>query len=130
MNQEQIDLRYQIQVNVKTQYLDEQSDPEQSRFVFAYTVTINNNGTLAAQLLSRHWLITDGNQKTQEVIGEGVVGEKPLIQPGDSFEYTSGTVINTQVGSMHGNYQMIGSDGHLFNAVIEPFTLALPHALH
>jgi ApaG protein len=124
------DQSYHIQVDVETQYLDEQSAPEQNRFVFAYTVTIRNTGTVPARLLSRHWIITDANGKEQEVRGEGVVGEQPHLKPGEGFQYTSGTMLETPVGSMRGSYQMIADDGKDFDAEIPPFTLSLPHTLH
>jgi ApaG protein len=121
---------YHIQVDVETQYLDDQSAPEQNRFVFAYTITIRNTGTVPARLLSRHWIITDANGKEQEVRGEGVVGEQPHLKPGEGFQYTSGTMLETPVGSMRGTYQMIADDGKDFDAEIPPFTLSLPHTLH
>lgn len=122
--------RYHVEVSVTTQYLPAQSEPAQNRYAFAYEVTISNRGTLAAQLLSRHWLITDGNGKRQEVQGPGVVGEQPLIPPGDSYVYSSGTLLETQVGSMQGSYQMQAEDGHDFDAPIAPFRLAVPGVLH
>lgn len=122
--------RYQIDVSVVTRYLPEQSQPEQSRFAFAYNVTIVNNGQVPAQLLSRHWLITDGNGQVQEVRGAGVVGEQPLIAPGASHSYSSGTLMATQVGTMQGSYQMLAEDGIRFDAPIAPFRLAVPGALH
>ncbi|TBU86261.1 Co2+/Mg2+ efflux protein ApaG [Phytopseudomonas dryadis] len=122
--------RYQIDVSVVTRYLPEQSQPEQSRFAFAYNVTIVNNGQVPAQLLSRHWLITDGNGQVQEVRGAGVVGEQPLIAPGTSHSYSSGTLMATQVGTMQGSYQMLAEDGIRFDAPIAPFRLAVPGALH
>ena len=124
------DPRYQIDVSVETRYLPEQSTPEQNRYAFAYTVTIHNAGSEAAKLLSRHWIITDGDGRVQEVRGAGVVGEKPLIEPGASHTYTSGTVMATKVGSMHGSYQMVATDGHHFDAEIPAFRLAVPGALH
>lgn len=124
------DSPYQIDVSVATQYLPEQSQVEQHRFAFAYTVTITNNGQLAAKLLSRHWLITDGEGRVQEVRGAGVVGEKPLIAPGHRHTYTSGTVMTTRVGTMQGSYQMIAEDGTSFDAQIAPFRLAVPGSLH
>jgi len=121
---------YQIDVEVETQYIEEQSIPEEDRYVFAYTVTIRNSGNQPAKLLTRHWIITDGNGKTQEVHGEGVVGEQPHIGPGDYFRYTSGTVLDTPVGTMQGSYQMLADDGEQFDAIIPVFTLSLPHTLH
>ena len=119
-----------IEVLVQISYLPEQSLPENNRFVFAYTITISNLGTQNAQLLNRHWFITDANDHVQEVVGEGVVGEQPVIAPGQSFNYTSGTMIETEYGHMHGSYQMINEDGQLFEAKIPAFTLARPHSLH
>jgi ApaG protein len=122
--------KYHISINVKTAYLDEQSDPSADRYVFAYTITIANNGTVAAQLISRHWIITDANNVTQEVKGLGVVGEQPLLRPGESFEYTSGTAMATPVGTMQGSYQMVAEDGNKFDAEIPLFTLSMPRVLH
>lgn len=121
---------YQIDIDVETHYLEEQSAPEENRYVFAYTITIRNNGNLPAKLLQRHWVITDGDGKTEEVRGEGVVGEQPHIAPGDNFRYTSGTVLDTPVGTMQGSYQMRGEDGEEFDAIIPVFTLSAPHTLH
>lgn len=122
--------KYHISINVKTTYLDEQSDPSADRYVFAYTITIANNGTVAAQLISRHWIITDANNVTQEVKGLGVVGEQPLLRPGENFEYTSGTAMATPVGTMQGSYQMVAEDGNKFDAEIPLFTLSMPRVLH
>jgi ApaG protein len=119
-----------IDIDVETHYIEEQSLPDQDRYVFAYTITINNTGELAAKLLRRHWIITDSEGNTQEVRGEGVVGEQPDIAPGDLYRYTSGTILETPVGTMHGSYLMRGDDGREFNAEIPPFTLAIPHILH
>ncbi len=124
------DPRYQVDVSVVTRYLPEQSQPEQNRFAFAYTVTIVNRGELSAKLLSRHWLITDGDGRVQEVRGAGVVGQQPLIEPGDSHTYSSGTLIATHVGTMQGSYQMLAEDGKRFDADIAPFRLAVPGSLH
>ncbi len=124
------DPRHDIRVSVQSYYISEQSNPDDNHYVFAYTVNIHNNGSVPAKLLSRHWIITDSDGKTQEVTGEGVIGEQPHIQPGDSFEYTSGTHMETPVGSMHGSYQMMADDGVNFDAEIPAFTLALPSALH
>jgi len=121
---------YNIAVDVETSYLEEQSAPEMNRYVFAYTITIRNKGSQSAKLLTRHWIINDANGNVQEVHGEGVVGEQPYLKPGDSFQYTSGTVIETPVGSMHGSYQMLSQDGTPFDADIPAFTLSLPHKLH
>ena len=122
--------KYQISVSVNTSYLAEQSDPSADRYVFAYTVTIANSGTVAAQLISRHWIITDAENVTQEVKGLGVVGEQPLLRPGESFEYTSGTAMATPVGTMRGTYQMVAEDGNKFEAEIPQFTLSMPRVLH
>ncbi len=123
--------KYQIDVQVRSEYDAEQSDVAHDRFVFSYTVTIANTGNVAAQLVSRHWIVTsaDGRQ-VQEVRGLGVVGEQPLLQPGESFEYTSGCVIATPVGAMHGSYQMIADDGTKFEAPIDEFPLVMPRVLH
>ena len=122
--------RYQIDVSVTTRYLPAQSQPEQSRYAFSYKVTIVNNGELPAQLLSRHWIITDGDGRVQEVRGAGVIGQQPHIAPGASHTYSSGTVMATQVGTMQGSYQMLAEDGKRFDAIIAPFRLAVPGALH
>ena len=119
-----------IEIDVKTNYLEAQSSPEEERYVFTYNVTIHNTGKVATKLMTRHWIITDANGHVQEVHGEGVVGEKPYLRPGESFEYTSGTVLETPVGSMQGSYQMVTDDGLAFDAEIPAFTLALPHTLH
>ena len=124
------DQRYRIKVSVRSDYLPEQSRAAEHRYAFAYTVTIENLGTEAAQLLDRHWVITDTEGKVQEVRGEGVVGEKPYLKPGQSFRYTSGTLLDTPVGSMHGSYGMIADDGTRFEAEIAPFSLAIPKTLH
>ena len=119
-----------IQVDVETRYIEEQSNPEQNYYVFAYTITIQNKGRQAAQLLTRHWVITDSNQKVQEVRGEGVVGEQPLLKPGEQFVYTSGTMLETAVGTMKGSYQMRADDGSHFDAEIDEFVLSTPRVLH
>lgn len=124
------DSRYQVDVSVVTHYLADQSQPEQDRFAFAYTITVQNNGEIATKLLSRHWVITDGDGHVEEVRGEGVVGQKPLIAAGESHTYTSGTVMSTEVGTMQGSYQMLADDGKRFDAIIKPFRLAVPGALH
>lgn len=121
---------YNISVTVDSQYIEAESNPEANRFVFAYTVKVQNKGNIGAKLISRHWIITDANNRTQEVKGKGVIGEQPYLKPGESFEYTSGTMMETPVGSMHGTYQMIANDEHSFDAIIEPFTLALPKILN
>ena len=122
--------QYDIRVSVKTEYLPSESDEDNSKYVFAYTITVENHGTESAKLLSRHWVITDAESRVQEVKGKGVIGEQPHLREGESFSYTSGTMIETQVGSMQGSYQMIADDGHTFDAIIEPFTLAIPGILH
>ena len=119
-----------IGIQVATSYVDDQSEPESGRFVFAYTITIRNNGSIPAQLLSRHWLITDANGKVQEVNGDGVVGEQPLLDPGQEFEYSSGAVLATPVGAMQGLYRMCADNGQHFDAPIAPFTLAVPGSLN
>mgnify|MGYP005806664843 CR=1 FL=1 len=124
------DNKHDIRVTAQATYLPEQSDTAQGRYVFAYTITITNKGTVAAQLVSRHWIITDADDKVQEVRGLGVIGEQPYLRPGESFEYTSGTAIATPVGAMRGSYQMVAEDGTQFDAEIPPFTLAMPRVLH
>lgn len=119
-----------IEVDVETSFIPEQSEIDNERFVFSYTITIHNSGSNAAKLLNRHWIITDANGKTQEVRGEGVVGEQPYLKPGETFRYTSGTVLDTPVGSMQGEYEMVTDQGARFMAPIEPFSLAYPQALH
>jgi ApaG protein len=117
-----------IRVTVRAQYLADQSAPEKGRYVFAYSVTIANEGDAPAQLRTRHWIITDGRGKVEEVQGDGVVGEQPRLVPGQRFQYTSGCVLTTAVGTMHGTYQMIRDDGTWFDAVIAPFSLVMPSA--
>ena len=124
------ELGYDVDVAVKTQFIQNQSDPDSRRFVFAYTITITNSGEVPAKLLTRHWIITDADGRKQEVRGEGVVGEHPHLKPGESFRYTSGAAIDTPVGSMEGSYQMLADDGHHFDAPISPFSLAVPGTLH
>ncbi len=121
---------YNIKVIVGSQYIEAESNPEANRFVFAYTIKIENQGNVAAKLLSRHWIITDANNRVQEVKGKGVIGEQPYLKPGESFQYTSGTMMETPVGSMQGTYQMVADDEHHFDAIIDPFTLALPKMLN
>jgi ApaG protein len=121
---------YEIKVSAQTQYLAEQSDETAGRYVFAYTITLHNTGSVAAQLISRHWIITDAEGLVQEVRGLGVVGAQPLLQPGESYEYTSGASIATAVGTMKGSYQMVASDGKRFEAPIPQFTLSVPRVLH
>jgi ApaG protein len=118
-----------IRVDVETAYVDEQSDPNEHRFVFSYTITIRNEGVVPARLLTRHWIITDANGKVQEARGDGVVGEQPHLKPGQGFRYTSGAVIETPVGAMQGTYEMIDDAGQRFDALIQPFRLAMPGIL-
>lgn len=122
--------RYEFTVTVVTAYIEEQSDDASQRYVFSYTVTIRNTGSVAAQLISRHWIITDANEVVQEVRGLGVVGEQPFLKPGEQFEYTSGTVIGTPVGTMRGSYHMTAEDGMQFDTEIPVFTLSMPRVLH
>jgi len=122
--------KYEIQVTTQVEYIPEQSSEEQDRYVFAYTITISNTGSIPAQLISRHWVITDATNSVQEVRGLGVVGEQPLLKPGESFEYTSGSAIATPVGTMKGTYQMVAEDGTKFDAEIAEFTLSMPRILH
>ncbi len=121
---------YRIRVDVSTNYVEDQSNPTDGRFVFSYTITIRNEGSVPARLLTRHWIITDANGKVQEVVGEGVVGEQPHLQPGEGFRYSSGTILETPVGAMQGKYRMVADDGEQFDAQIAPFTLAMPGLLH
>ena len=122
--------KYNVKVAAQSFYLEERSVPELGRYVFAYTITIRNEGALPARLLSRHWIITDSNGKVEEVRGEGVVGEQPYLRPGEGFQYTSGTMIATPVGSMQGSYRMVADDGVAFEAPIPAFTLSAPRMLH
>jgi ApaG protein len=124
------DEAYSIQVEVETQYIEEQSLPNQDHYVFAYSITIYNSGSIPAQLLTRHWIITDANNKVQDVKGEGVVGEQPHLKPGEQYRYTSGTMLETPVGTMRGSYQMLADDGVEFDAEIPTFTLSMPRTLH
>ncbi|MEP7314452.1 MAG: Co2+/Mg2+ efflux protein ApaG [Pseudomonadota bacterium] len=126
----EVETPHSIRVDVETSYLSEQSDPGEHRFVFSYTITIRNEGRVPARLVTRHWLITDANGKTQEVRGDGVVGEQPHLKPGQGFRYSSGAVIATPVGAMQGTYEMVGDDGARFDAPIAPFRLAIPGVLH
>ena len=121
---------YEIAVEVETDYVQEQSIPEKNRYVFAYTITITNTGSMPAKLLRRHWIITDANNKIQEVHGDGVIGEQPHLKPGQSFQYTSGAMLETPVGCMEGTYNMIADDQLEFDAAIPVFSLATPHTLH
>ena len=122
--------KYRIDVQPMPQYIAEQSDPENDRYLFAYTITLRNVGSVAAQLVSRHWIITDAHNAVQEVRGLGVVGQQPLLQPGESFQYTSGSSLTTPIGTMKGSYQMVAEDGTHFEAEIPEFVLAMPRALH
>lgn len=121
---------HNISVKTRTVYIADQSDPANDRYVFAYTITITNSGSVAAQLISRHWIIADATDKVQEVRGKGVVGEQPHLRPGESFEYTSGSAIATPVGTMRGSYQMLSDDGTKFDVTIPEFTLSMPRVLH
>jgi ApaG protein len=121
---------YTIDVQVRTRFVPDQSRPDDNRYVFAYTITLHNAGSVPAQLLTRHWVITDANGKVEEVRGDGVVGEQPWMRPGDNFEYTSGAVLETPVGTMGGSYLMLADDGTRFEAPIPPFTLTVPRTLH
>ena len=122
--------KYEIKVTTSVQYLPEQSDPDARRYVFAYTIDIRNTGTVATQLISRHWLITDADSEVQEVRGLGVVGYQPLLQPGQNFEYTSGCALATPVGTMKGSYQMVAEDGTTFDAPVDEFVMSIPRVLH
>ena len=121
---------YNILVSVETHYLEDRSDPSEDRFVFAYTITITNRGTKGAQLLRRHWIVSDSNERVQDVRGDGVVGEQPHLKPGESYRYTSGTVLETPVGTMEGSYQMVADDGTPFDAKIPLFVLSAKRTLH
>jgi len=124
------DKKHDISVTSRTAFIPDQSDLESGRYVFAYTITITNTGAVPAQLVSRHWIITDSNDQVQEVRGLGVVGEQPTLRPNESFQYTSGTAIATPVGTMRGSYQMVAEDGVQFEAPIPEFTLSMPRVLH
>ena len=124
------DNKYRIEVSPMPQFIPEQSDPENDRYIFAYTITIRNIGEVPAQLVSRHWIITDGNNEIQEVRGLGVVGKQPLLQPGESFQYTSGSSLTTPIGTMKGTYQMVAEDGTQFDAPVAEFVLSMPRTLH
>jgi ApaG protein len=119
-----------ISIQVEPLYLPSESEPDRSRYIFAYTVTIQNHGLTAAKLLTRKWTITDSNGRVQEVEGEGVVGKQPYLKPGEGFQYTSGTMLETPIGTMEGSYQMVTDNGENFDAAIKPFTLSGPHVLH
>jgi len=123
-------VKCEISIEVATDYVDDQSEPDSNRYVFAYTITIANLGNIPARLLSRHWVITDANGKVQEVSGDGVVGEQPYLNPGEQFRYSSGAVLETPVGAMQGRYRMEANNGVSFDAPIPPFTLAVPGVLH
>jgi ApaG protein len=123
-------IHYNVTITAQAFYLEEQSNPESDRYVFAYTILIQNQGNIAARLLSRHWIITDANGKIEEVRGEGVVGEQPYLRPGEGFQYTSGAILETAVGSMKGSYQMLADDGVTFDADIPAFVLSIPRTLH
>ncbi len=118
-----------IKIKVKTHYLKQQSQPDQNKYVFAYTINIRNNGDENCQLITRHWVITESDFSVQEVHGEGVVGKQPVIEPGKAFEYTSAAVLKTEVGTMKGFYDMLGENGALFKAAIPQFTLSVPRVL-
>jgi ApaG protein len=122
--------RYEITVEAHATYVADQSDPSRDQYVFAYRIKVINTGTVSAQLMSRHWIITDGEHRVQEVKGAGVIGQQPVLKPGESFEYTSGTQIATPVGTMRGSYQMVADDGRNFDAPIPSFTLSVPRVLH
>ena len=122
--------KYSIAVTAHSTFLPDQSDEEEDRYVFAYTIRITNNGSVPAQLVSRHWIITDADNQVQEVRGMGVVGEQPVLKPGDTFEYSSGSSIPTAVGTMRGSYQLVAEDGTRFEASIAEFTLSVPRTLH
>ncbi|HEX6834769.1 MAG TPA: Co2+/Mg2+ efflux protein ApaG [Rudaea sp.] len=121
---------YQIRVAVQARFIDDQSAPDANRFVFSYTIRIANEGSVPARLISRHWIITDANGKVQEVRGDGVVGEQPWLRPGDDFQYTSGAVLETAIGTMRGSYHMLADDGRHFDANIPQFTLSVPRTVH
>lgn len=121
---------YQIKVDIKTEYLPRQSEPRKQQYAFAYHIAIANQGSESAQLISRHWIIIDGNQSRQEVKGQGVVGEQPLITPGEIFRYSSGVILETEVGTMSGTYHMLSETGTPFDAPIPTFLLAIPNAVH
>ena len=121
---------YEISIGVRAAYLADRSEPSRNQYVFAYTITLTNAGNVPAQLISRHWIITDAEHNVQEVKGLGVVGQQPLLQPGEAFEYTSGATLPTAMGTMHGTYQMVAEDGHTFEVPIPSFTLSVPRILH
>ena len=125
-----IETPYAIGIDIATQYLDEESAPESGRYVFAYTIRIENRGSQPARLTHRHWVVTDADGHVEEVHGEGVVGEQPHLQPGEGFEYSSGVVLPTSLGTMHGSYDLVADDGTRFRADIPAFTLSTPRTLH
>jgi ApaG protein len=124
------DRKFEIRIKVATQFVDDQSEPSIDRYVFAYTITIENLSDVSTQLMSRHWIITDANGKVQEVSGDGVVGQQPKLEPGATYRYSSGAVLETPVGAMQGSYRMLADGGIDFDAPIPPFTLAVPGMLH
>ena len=126
--QDELDNNFSI--DVETKYVEAESEPDDDRYVFAYTVTIINEGNKPAKLLSRHWVITDANGKVQEVKGKGVVGEQPHLRPGEGFQYTSGAMLETMMGTIEGTYQMVTDDGEEFDAEIPEFLLTTPRVLH
>lgn len=125
-----LDKKQDIQVDTDASFITSSSEPEAARYVFAYTITIENKGSIGAKLLSRHWVITDSNGKIQEVHGEGVIGEQPYLKPGEKYQYTSGAVIETSVGAMQGSYEMLDDEGDKFDAIINTFSLSIPRTLH
>jgi ApaG protein len=122
--------KHNISISVETYYIEAESDAKADRFMFAYTITIKNKSSIAAKLLTRHWIITDANNHVQEVKGKGVIGEQPHLEPDESFKYTSGTIIETPVGSMQGSFHMITDDDDRFEVEIAPFSLAIPRILN
>lgn len=122
--------KHEVSVSARVSFVPDQSDVDNGRYVFAYTITITNTGTVTAKLMSRHWIITDSNNEVQEVKGQGVVGEQPVLRPRESFEYTSGTAIATPVGTMRGSYRIVAEDGVQFDAPIPEFALSMPRVLH
>jgi len=123
-------MTHSIEVEAEPAYIAAQSDPDENRYVFSYTITIRNTGDMAARLMTRHWIITNANGEVQEVRGDGVVGEQPHLKPGEGYQYTSGSIMETPVGSMRGSYQMLADDGTEFDADIPTFTLAVPRSLN
>jgi ApaG protein len=121
---------YEIDIEVETSYMADHSEPDKDRYVFAYTITLVNRGSISAQLLTRRWIITDADNRIEEVEGEGVVGEQPTLKPGEGFRYTSGTVVETPVATMHGTYKMLAEDGNTFDTDIPQFVLSAPRVLH